>query len=78
MLKKTLQFFADEFKKYLILKKSLSSDTAQAMPGNISRACHAKTYTRPDPNDTDKKEMISKCSTAFLTFQLLPYDKNCA
>lgn len=49
MLKDTLQFFADELNKYLILKQVVSSDTPRVVLGNVARAYDTDTLSGADP-----------------------------
>jgi hypothetical protein len=48
MLKDTLQFFADELNKYLILKQVVSSDTPRVVLGNVARAYDTETLSGAD------------------------------
>ena len=49
MLKDTLQFFADELNKYLILKQVVSSDTPRVVLGNVARAYDTDPLAGADP-----------------------------
>ncbi len=49
MLNKSLEFFADELNKYLILKNVSSSDLPRVVLGNVARAYDTDTLPTADP-----------------------------